>query len=115
MYSMSFFGGLLFIIGGLVLLPPTFKIIEDKIGRQLTRPTKYFTAFGAVFIGIVFVANNQVDKESEIKKQDFSWRASYILLLLDFVTKFQYLLTLKLIIILSYKISKMSVKLHLMF
>ena len=70
MFSTSFIGGLLFILGGLILLPPTLKMIEDKIGRQLTRPIKYLTVIGSVFIGIIFIANNQVDKDNEIKKQE---------------------------------------------
>jgi hypothetical protein len=70
MFSTSFIGGLLFIIGGLVLLPPTLKMIEEKIGNPLTRPVKYFTVIGTIFIGIIFIANNQVDKENVTKKQE---------------------------------------------
>lgn len=70
MFSTSFVGGLLFIIGGLVLLPPTLKMIEEKIGNPLTRPVKYLTVIGTIFVGIIFIANNQVDKETETKKNE---------------------------------------------
>lgn len=70
MFTTSFVGGLLFIIGGLVLLPPTLKMIEDKIGNPLTRPVKYLTVIGTVFVGIIFIANNQVDKEADTKKKE---------------------------------------------
>ena len=61
---------LLVIVGGFILLPPTLKIIEEKIGKPLNRPIKYLTIIGTIFIGIIFIANNQVDKESEIKKKE---------------------------------------------
>lgn len=70
MFSTSFIGGLIFIIGGLILLPPTLKMIEDKIGSPLTRPIKYLTVIGTIFIGIIYIANNHVDKENETKKQE---------------------------------------------
>ncbi len=70
MFSTSFIGGLLLIIGGFVLLPPTLKMIEEEIGKPLTRPVKYFTVIGTIFIGVIFIANNQVDKENETNKQE---------------------------------------------
>ena len=70
MFSTSFIGGLIFIIGGLILLPPTLKMIEEKIGSPLIRPIKYLTVIGTIFIGIIYIANNQVDKENETKKQE---------------------------------------------
>ena len=68
-FSVSFIGGLLFIISGLVLLPPTLKMIEEKIGNPLTRPIKYLTFIATVFVGAIFIANNQIDKKADIKKK----------------------------------------------
>jgi hypothetical protein len=70
MFSTSFIGGLLFILGGLVLLPPTLKMIEEKIGKPLTRPVKYLTVIATIFIGIIFIAKNQVDKETDTKQNE---------------------------------------------
>lgn len=68
-FSTSFLGGILFMLGGFLLIPPTLKIIESKIGTQLIRPVKYIAVFGSIFIGIIFMANNKVDKENEQKHQ----------------------------------------------
>jgi Na+-translocating ferredoxin:NAD+ oxidoreductase RnfG subunit len=70
MFSTSFVGGLLFIIGGLVLLPPTLKMIEEKIGNPLPRPVKYLTVIGTIFVGVIFIANNHVEKEADTKKKE---------------------------------------------
>ena len=70
MFSTSFLGGILFMLGGLLLFPPTLKIIENKIGTRLTRPIKYIAVIGSIFIGIIFIANTKVDKENEQKNKD---------------------------------------------
>ena len=70
MFSTSFIGGLLFIVGGLILLPPTLKIIEEKIGKPLPRPIKYLGILGSIFIGIIFLASNQVDNDNIEKKKE---------------------------------------------
>ena len=70
MFSTSFVGGLLFIIGGIILFPPTLKIIEEKIGAPLNRTVKYITIIVIQFVGIIFIASNQVDKEDVKKKKE---------------------------------------------
>ncbi|HUM52138.1 MAG TPA: hypothetical protein PK431_09995 [Chitinophagales bacterium] len=70
MVSISFIGGLLFLIAGLILFPPTLKIIEEKTGRQYKRPIKYGAVICLIFCGIFPIANTEVIKDDKKKKED---------------------------------------------
>ncbi len=65
----SFFGGLPFAICGLIIIPTTWKWIENQFSLNLSREKKFFTVIGLFFLGAVLTSAEQVDSEPKIKEQ----------------------------------------------
>jgi len=57
-------------VSGSLLFPATLKIIEQKLGKPLSRPLKYFAVIASMLVGIGFTASNKVDKDNEQKKNE---------------------------------------------
>jgi len=65
-FTISIIGGLLIIIGGLFVLPPIIRVIEEKTGKPLLKIIKYLVVFVTVIIGLYLIGTKQ--KQIEFDK-----------------------------------------------
>lgn len=62
MFRTSVVGGLLCLIAGLLLFPPSLRVIQDKIGKNFSRKAKYSAIVVCVFLGIYINGPQKTEK-----------------------------------------------------
>ena len=57
--------GLTFLLLGILIIPPTFKLLEEKFNVIVPRWSKYLGAFGVLIIASFFISNAMAKKEAK--------------------------------------------------
>jgi hypothetical protein len=66
-FTPPFIIGSLIIIGGLIVLPPTFKKIEQKVGKQIPEHFQVYVFIGTAIISLFFFLNNRNQEKNQTK------------------------------------------------
>ena len=70
LFQNAFLGGILFVIGGIFLLPQTLKIIEKKLGKPFGRTSKYLIIIVSIIFGISLTNHSSRSNEQEKKLRE---------------------------------------------